>query len=190
MSRPLSELSDALSLMLDRIDLHLRQGEYSGEPIKMYLAGGMALHFYSGARYTEDVDASFSHRLLLPGNDLAVDYVREDGSASTLYFDVNYNDHFGLMHPDYRADALEWVDIGNPKRLIHLYVLKPVDLAVSKVSRFSPQDRTDILLLARQGHFTVGELRKRAVEAMDYYVGDTRWIRINLDDIAADLAIE
>jgi len=36
------------------------------EPVKMYLAGGMAVNFYTGYRPTVDIDASFSHRLLLP----------------------------------------------------------------------------------------------------------------------------
>ena len=44
--------------MLDKLDAHLRSGGYEGDPIRMFLAGGMALHYHCGARYTEDVDAS------------------------------------------------------------------------------------------------------------------------------------
>lgn len=187
MPEPLPSLKAALSTMLDRLDAHLRDGGYAGEAIKMYLAGGMALNFYSGARYTEDVDASFSHRVLVPASELAVDYLREDGSTSTLYFDANYNDTFALLHPDYRQDAVEWTGIGNDRRLIHLYVLKPVDLAVSKVSRFSEQDRGDILLLAQLNLFTADELLQRSTEALKHYVGDTRWIRVNLDELENEL---
>lgn len=173
--------------MLNRLDGFLRDGDYAGEPIRMYLAGGMALHYYSGARYTEDVDASFSERLLVPAKDLTVDYVREDGSPSTLYFDANYNDTFALMHPDYRVNAREWTGIGNENRMIQLYVLTPLDLAVSKLSRFSEQDHEDILLLAERGFFSSGELRKHALEGLDYYVGDTRWIRVNLDQLGEEI---
>jgi hypothetical protein len=59
--------------MLDKLDAHLRSGGYEGEPIRMFLAGGMALHYHCGARYTEDVDASFSARLLVPARELTVE---------------------------------------------------------------------------------------------------------------------
>ena len=40
-------------------------------PVKVFLAGGMAVHLYTAGRVTTDVDAEFGARLLLP-NDLAV----------------------------------------------------------------------------------------------------------------------
>lgn len=153
------ELSAALSVMLDRIDSALRTGGHAGEPVRMYLAGGMALHYHLGSRYTEDVDASFSARVLMPTRDLTVDYRRADGKPATLYFDSNYNDSFALMHPDYRKRSLPWEGIGNERRLVELRVLTPLDLAVSKLSRFSEQDREDIALLANAGYFTEEELR-------------------------------
>jgi hypothetical protein len=57
----------------------------------MYLAGGLAVNNYCGSRYTEDVDASFSHRLLLPYDEMVVDYLRSDYTASMIYLDQNYN---------------------------------------------------------------------------------------------------
>ena len=91
MHTPHPELTRAMSAMLEKLDGFLRAGGCEGEPVKMFLAGGMAMHFHCGARYTEDVDASFSARLLVPAHDLTVDYVREDGTPSALYFDANYN---------------------------------------------------------------------------------------------------
>lgn len=181
------DLTRAMAQMLDKMEHSIRLSGYSGGVIKMFLAGGMAVHYYCGTRYTEDVDASFSHRLLLPGKELAVDYQRADGSPSVLYFDANYNDHFALMHPDYRENALEWEDIGNGDRALHLYVLSPVDLAVSKISRFSEQDRDDILSLAHKGLITSDQLRTQATEALDYYVGDTTWVCANLDQICTEI---
>ena len=175
------ELTRAMSVMLDKLDAFLRSGGYAGEPVRMFLAGGMALHYHCGARYTEDVDASFSARLLVPAHDLTVDYRREDGTPSTLYFDANYNDTFALLHPDYREDAVAWEDIGNERRLVQLFVLTPLDLAVSKISRYSPQDRADILLLAEHRFFNAAQLRRRAEEALDYYVGNTHWVRSTID---------
>jgi hypothetical protein len=176
-----------MAAMLDKIHGFLVECDYAGSPIRMFLAGGMALHFHCGARYTEDVDASFSARLLFPPNELTVDYVREDGSAATLYFDANYNDVFALMHPDYRDDAVPWSGIGNERRLIHLYVLKPVDLAVSKISRFGAQDRADIVTLSRFGYFGANELNHRATEALDYYVGNLNYVRTSIQLICEEL---
>jgi len=184
------ELTAALSAMLDKLDAWLRSGDYAGEPVKMFLAGGMALHFHTGARYTEDVDASFSARLLVPSRELTVDYVRADGSPSTLYFDANYNTTFALLHPDFQENAVEWQGIGNERRLVHLYVFSPLDLAVSKISRFASQDRDDILLLAARGYFTAEQLKAHAVEALDYYVGNTHWVRGTIDLICEDIAHE
>ena len=174
--------------MLDKLDALLRGGGYEGEPVRMFLAGGMALHFHCGARFTEDVDATFSARLLLPLNELTVDYVREDGTPSALYFDANYNDTFALMHPEYRTNAVEWQGIGNETRLVRLFVLSPVDLAVSKISRFSPQDREDIALLGAAGFFEPEELRERALEALSCYVGNTAWVRGTIEQVCAEMA--
>ncbi|MEI7820003.1 MAG: DUF6036 family nucleotidyltransferase [Verrucomicrobiota bacterium] len=181
------ELTRAMAAMLGKLDALLRDGGYAGEPVRMFLAGGMALHFHCGTRFTEDVDATFSARLLLPLNELTVDYRREDGTPSALYFDANYNDTFALMHPDCRKDAVEWRGLGNETRLVQLFVLTPLDLAVSKISRFSPQDREDIALLASRRFFTAAELRGRALEALQYYVGNTAWVRGTIERVCAEM---
>lgn len=181
------ELTQAMSMMLDRIDAIIRQSGYTAEPVQMYLAGGMAVHYHCGTRYTEDVDATFSHRLLLPPQDVIVGYLREDGREATIYLDPTYNDTFALLHPDHRESCVAWEGIGNERRLIHLRVFCPVDLAVSKLSRFSPNDQADILALAQQRYFSITQLKSRAVEALDYYVGDTRWIHLNLEQISQEI---
>lgn len=181
------ELTQAMSCMMDRIDAFLRESGFSGEPVKMYLAGGMAVHYHCGTRYTDDVDATFSQRLLLPFEELVVEYMRETGKQSCIYFDTNYNDTFAPVHPDHRDACVEWEGIGNERRLIHLLVFCPVDLAVSKLSRFSANDQADILALAQHRHFTSKQLQNRAIEALHYYVGDTRWIRLNLEQISQEI---
>lgn len=182
------ELTRAMATMLDRIDASIRASGYQGEPVCMFLAGGMAVHYHCGTRYTEDVDASFSHRVLLPMRELTIDYQREDGTPSALYFDANYNDHFALMHPEYRENADEWQGIGNEQRLVKLLVLSPLDLAVSKISRFIEQDHLDILALASQRYFSAGQLRSHAEEALNYYVGDSKWIRSTINLLCSEIA--
>lgn len=187
MPNPHPELACALSAMLDRIDAWLRDGGYTGHPVQMFLAGGMAVNFHCGTRYTEDVDATFSARLLLPARQMTVDYVRNDGTPALLYFDANYNDTFALMHPDYREESVDWEGIGNESRLVRLRVLNPLDLAVSKISRSSSQDLEDIRALSSLGLFTRDELRARAFEALDFYVGNTVWVRDTIEKVCSGI---
>ncbi len=181
------ELTQAMSVMLDRIDAIIRESGYQGEAVEMFLAGGMAVHYHCGTRYTDDVDATFSRRLLLPYQELIISYLRETGEQSSIYLDPTYNDTFALLHPDHRESCVEWEGIGNEKRLIHLLVFCPLDLAVSKLSRFSPNDQADILALAQQRYFTSLQLQARADEALGHYVGDTRWIHLNLEQISQEI---
>jgi hypothetical protein len=177
-------LRRAVGEIIHRISAHLPELQ---EPIRMYLAGGMAVHFFTGYRSTVDIDASFSHRLLLPKTeDLVVTYKGADGKPRMVYFDVNYNVSFALTHPDFEKDAMrvegpEFVD-----SKIDLYILSPVDLALNKVSRFERNDREDIAELARLNLIDVQELEKRTAEAIGYYVGNPSMLRLNLKE-AADI---
>jgi hypothetical protein len=105
------ELTLAMGTMMDRIDVILCESGYSGEPVRMFLAGGMAVHYHCGTRYTDDVDATFSHRLLLPHEELVISYFREAGEKSSIYLDPTYNDTFALLHPDHRESCVEWEGI-------------------------------------------------------------------------------
>ncbi len=181
------ELTQAMSLMLAKLDSSIKQSGYSGDPIKMYVAGGIAVHYHCGTRYTEDVDASFSRRILLPYRDLTVDYLRQDGTPSSIYLDPTYNDTFALIHPDHREAVEEWKGLEDESRIIKLFVFSPLDLAVSKIARFSEQDREDILALARHPYFTANQLRAHADEALLYYVGNTSWVRGSIDLICSEI---
>jgi hypothetical protein len=148
-------------------------------PIRMYVAGGAALHFHTGERVSMDVDAVFSRRIALPDG-LEVAYRDEDGSARLLYFDRQYNDTLGLMHEDAQDDSIPLELEGIDSRVLDVRILTPVDLAVSKLGRFSGQDRADIAALARRGLLSATNLEKRALEALEIYVGDTQRLRGNI----------
>lgn len=140
-------------------------------PVAMYVAGGAALHLYTGQRLSDDIDASFSHRIALP-EDLEVAYKGADGTAQLLYFDRQYNDTLGLLHEDAYEDSRPFALEGIDPSVLDVRLLTPLDLAVSKLSRFSDQDRDDILALARLKLVDSATLRKRATEALGGYVGD------------------
>jgi uncharacterized nucleotidyltransferase DUF6036 len=149
-------------------------------PIKMYVAGGAALHFYTGERVSRDIDAVFSRRIALPDN-LEVAYRDADGAARLLYFDRQYNDTLSLMHEDAQADSLSLSLRGIDAERLDVRLLAPLDLAVSKLSRFSEQARNDILSLARHRSVRPAALRARAVEALAGYVGSTERIRGSIE---------
>jgi Nucleotidyltransferase of unknown function (DUF6036) len=162
-----------------RIAASLSDVAPSALPIRMYVAGGAALHFHTGERVSVDVDATFSRRIALPDG-LDVAYRDEDGTARLLYFDRQYNDTLGLMHENAQDDSIPLALQGIDPRVLDVRILAPVDLAVSKLGRFSEQDRADIAALARRGLVNASDLERRAIEALDTYVGDTQRLRGNI----------
>jgi hypothetical protein len=155
-----------------RITAALQDIPAGARPVRMYVAGGAAVHFYTGERVSVDVDAVFSRRVALP-DALEISYRDEDGAARLLYFDRQYNDTLGLLHEDAHADSeplrFEGLDAG----VLDIRLLAPLDLAVSKLGRWSTQDQQDVLALARLGLIDPDKLEARATEALGLYVGDT-----------------
>ena len=174
------EFKTALAEIARRIATSLQGVSPHVLPIRMYIAGGTALHAYTGSRVSNDVDAAFSHRIALP-EDLEVAYRDADGAARLLYFDRNYNDTLALLHEDANDDSLPLVLPGVAAQTLDVRLLSPLDLAVSKLSRFAGQDREDIVVLARHGLINALQLRGRAGEALIAYVGDTTRVRTNID---------
>lgn len=150
-------------------------------PVNVYLAGGMAVHLYTSDRVTTDVDAEFGARVFIP-NDLIVDVTLEDGTREAVHFDTNYNSTFALMHEDYTDDAIP-LDMGIEH--IRLYVLSPLDLAVSKIARFADNDKDDIAALVRLGLTDADEIEHRATSALAGYIGGQAMLKLNLRDAVA-----
>lgn len=171
----------ALAKGLDEFFKKLEDRLSLGRPITAYLAGGMAVYLYASSRVTTDVDVEFGARVLLP-RDLLVDVVLENGTTQTLYLDTNYNSTFALMHEDYLNDS---IPIALSTNKIQVRVLSPVDLAVSKISRFADHDKEDIVALVRHGLVTADEIEKRALDALPEYVGREETVRLNLRDAIA-----
>ena len=174
------EYLQAFAEIVERIASSLRGVNKRQLPVRMYVAGGAAMHCYVGERVSEDVDATFSRRLALPEN-LDVAYRDADGRSRMLYFDRQYNDTFGLLHADAYEDALPLALPGVDGKHIDVRLLSPLDLAVSKIGRLADVDRTDIAALARHGLIQAKAVRARAEEAAQGYVGDTARLRNSID---------
>jgi hypothetical protein len=145
-------------------------------PVKMYVAGGAALHFYTGERVSKDVDAVFSKRIALP-SDLEVAYQDADGAPRLLYFDRQYNDTSALMHEDAYNDSVPLTLKGIDASVLDVRLLSALDLAVSKIGRFSSQDRDDIMTLGKRGLIKSAALRRRSEQAIQNYVGNLDTLR-------------
>ena len=171
---------EAFARVVAKIAARLKDVDKKQLPIKLYVAGGAALYLRTGSRVSVGIDGVFSRRVVID-DDLEASYKDSDGRARVLYLDRNYNDTLGLMHEDAHEDA-ERVDLpGNDGSVVEVRVLTPLDLAVSKLARFSDQDREDIEVLAREKLVDAKALRKRAEEALGGYVGDLASIRTSLE---------
>jgi hypothetical protein len=179
-SKARADYVEAFRQIVARIAATLEDAPAAALPIKMFVAGGAALHFYTGERVSRDIDAVFSRRIALP-QDLDVAYRDADGAARLLYFDQQYNDSLSLMHEDAQDDSiplsLEGIDAG----VLDVRLLTPLDLAVSKISRFSERDRNDIASLARYQLIGSAALRRRADEALVCYVGSVDRVRGSIE---------
>lgn len=176
----MNEYRRAFNQVLSRVQDQLKGAQPAAFPIRMYVAGGAALHLLTGERVTEDIDATFSKKVLLP-EDIEVSYRDPDGRARLMYLDRNYNDSLGLLHERAYEDSKPIEIPGIDKRLVEVRVLSAVDLAVSKLARFTDQDRQDIELLAKKGLIDSRSLRERATEALHGYVGDAAPVRTSID---------
>jgi hypothetical protein len=178
---PLLRTDTALARGLRELFRQLGERLALAQPMDVYVAGGLGVYLYTGARPSTDVDAEFGGRVLLP-RDLVVDVTLETGEHQVLYFDTNYNPMFALLHEDYQRDSIP-VDIG--KSPLRVRVLSPVDLAVSKIARFQDHDREDIAELVRCGLVTADEIEKRAREALSGYIGAPGAVSRNITDAVA-----
>jgi len=174
------EYLKAFSTIMSRIE-HALGAKRAAMPVTACVAGGAALHFYTGVRVSKDIDAKLMVRVLLDPGDLQVAYRDADSHARLLYFDTQYNDTFALLHHNAYDDAVPIALEGVDARRLAVKLLKPLDLAVSKLARFSEQDQLDIRALARERLIDATQLRRRAEEALPDYVDNLERIKASID---------
>ena len=127
---------EAFARVVEKIVARLKDVNPRLLPIKLYIAGGAALHLHTGSRVSVDIDGVFSRRVVIDDN-LEASYRDADGGVRVLYFDRNYNDTLGLLHEDAHADSQRVELSGIDAKVVEVRVLTPLDLAVSKLARSS-----------------------------------------------------
>lgn len=181
MAKPVFNMQSALARGMKTLFEQLEVRLALEKPLSVYVAGGMAVYLYTAKRVTTDVDAEFGGRILIP-SDLLVDVTLEDMQQQPLYFDTNYNSSFALMHEDYQADAIP-LDLGLVN--IKLFILSPLDLAVSKIARLGDHDKEDVADLVRLGLTSAAEIEQRALSALGGFVGGMEMLKLNIRDAVA-----
>jgi hypothetical protein len=86
------EYEKAFVAILSRVQDSLKRSPAGALPVRMYIAGGAALHLLTEARVSEDIDATFSARVLLD-DDIQTSYRDTDGRARLMYLDRQLQRH-------------------------------------------------------------------------------------------------
>lgn len=107
--------------------------------LNCYIAGGIAVNFYTGQRATADLDLEFDKRIVLPK--LSVEFENQK-----IYLDTNYTSSLGLIYADYKNDAIEITQYQPTDSTIKIkpYLFSPEDLVISKLSRWGENDQKDV----------------------------------------------
>ena len=146
-------------------------------PVKAYLTGGGAVHYYCNKRVSDDVDLIMQYAVNVP-SDLFVVWLNNESTLEQVHYDHTYNSTLGLLHEDYEDRAIHMITIDEK---FEINLLSPVDLIISKLMRFAQNDDEDIQNIIMTGTVDKDELFELASDAINVGVGfQKRAIETNL----------
>ncbi len=166
--------SQAILEMFENLDSYL-SCNYSNLPenaVSVYIFGGCAMHMHTGTRTSNDVDAELqSVKELKPVNAIkqaiqSVDFDDEEGFPRSLDWDGGFSPSIASIAAGYEERAA--LIHKTKSKLVFLYLVSAVDIAVSKIGRLETCDRQDIKALYRNHLFTLEEFVETAEIARDY----------------------
>lgn len=167
-------LGEAVARLFSRA-LPLLEGQAPGA-MKVFIFGGCGVHLLTHSRGSADIDAEVEAARILRRDELVAvladpEFYEQGEDDLTVEFDPNYNTSLGPLHEDYRDRAIP-LDGFDGNQPLHVYVAAGVDLAISKLGRYTEQDKADIEALIDCGRVDVEEFVTLAQEAIDYAVGN------------------
>ena len=149
-------------------------------PVKAYLTGGGAVHYYCNSRVSDDVDLIMQYTVKIP-EDLFVVWLNDEGTLEQVHYDYTYNSTFGLLHEDYEDRAVHMITIDEK---FEINLLSPVDLIISKLTRFAQNDEEDIANIIKTGKVDKDELFELATDAINVGVGfQKNFVEISLQHV-------
>jgi len=149
-------------------------------PVKAYLVGGGAVHYYCNSRVSDDIDLIIQFAVKIPEN-LFVVWENDQGVLEQVHYDHTYNSTFGLLHEDYEDRATLMLSIDEK---FEIYLLSPEDLIITKLVRFAQNDEEDICNIIKTGQVDKKLLKELASDAINVGVGfQKRFVDINLEHV-------
>jgi len=149
-------------------------------PVKAYLTGGGAVHYYCNSRVSDDVDLIMQYTVKIP-EDLFVVWLNKEGTLEQVHYDYTYNSTFGLLHEDYEDRAIHMTTIDDK---FEISLLSPEDLIISKLIRFAQNDEEDIQNIIKTGKVDKELLHELAKDAISVGVGfQKNYVKINLEQV-------
>ena len=136
-------------------------------PVKAYLTGGAAVHYYCNSRVSDDVDLIMQYTVKIP-EDLFVVWLNKEDTLEQVHYDHTYNSTFGLLHEDYEDRAIHMITIEDK---FEINLLSPEDLIISKLIRFAQNDEEDIQNIIKTGKVDKTLLYVLAKDAINVGVG-------------------
>ncbi len=172
-----TSFTEAIYDIFDQISVH-NKTVFPNSSSTIYLAGGAAVHFYTNARRSDDIDA-----IMEPIKPAIPDHLGttwdNNGVIESVSFDTTYHPYFGLLAEDYMDRAVHIKEIGGN---VSLYVLHPIDLVITKVLRYSDADAEDIEHLVRHKEFDIELFKQLVQESLDtrgmapHYQNHIQWV--------------
>ena len=149
-------------------------------PVKAYLTGGGAVHYYCNKRVSDDIDLIMQYAVKVP-EDLFVVWMNEAGTLEQVHYDHTYNSTFGLLHEDYEDRAIHMITIDDK---FEINLLSPVDLIISKLIRFAQNDEEDIKNIIETKKVNKEQLYLLAKDALNVGVGfQKKFVETNLEQV-------
>ena len=175
--RTANSFTEAIMQMMEEIAKHIPDS-HKQTPVKAYLTGGGAVHYYSNKRVSDDIDLIMQYVVKIP-DDLFVTWINEDGMIEEVHYDYTYNSTFGLLHENYEDRATNLAIIDGK---FEINLLSPEDLIISKLVRFASKDEEDIKDIIKTGKVNKEKLYELAKDAINVGVGfQKNFVEINLD---------
>ena len=174
-----TSFKDAIIEMMGQIAKQIPDS-HKQTPVKAYLTGGGAVHYYCNSRVSDDVDLIMQYTVKIP-EDLFVIWQNDEGTLEQVHYDYTYNSTFGLLHEDYEDRAVHMITIDEK---FEINLLSPVDLIISKLTRFAQNDEEDIANIIKTGKVDKDELFELATDAINVGVGfQKNFVEINLQHV-------
>ncbi len=149
-------------------------------PVKAYLTGGGAVHYYCNKRVSDDIDLIMQYAVKVP-EDLFVVWMNEAGTLEQVHYDHTYNSTFGLLHEDYEDRAIHMITIDDK---FEINLLSPEDLIISKLIRFAQNDEEDIKNIIETKKVNKEQLYLLAKDALNVGVGfQKKFVETNLEQV-------